>query len=71
MKKKLLGLYVKVQSRLSGLKNSEQGSATLEWIGIAALIVIIVGGLSQVFSGNTEFGDAIKKKLIDLVKSVG
>lgn len=67
----LTKLYVKAITKTAGLVKNERGSQSLEWIGIAALIVIIVGGLSQVFSGNTEFGDAIKKKLIELVDDVG
>lgn len=67
----MTGLYVKMWVMLSGATRNERGSQSLEWIGIAALIVIIVGALSQVFKGNTEFGDAIKQKLIDLVKQVG
>jgi hypothetical protein len=67
----LIGIYVKAMNKTAGLLKNERGSQSLEWIGIAALIVIVVGGLSQVFSGNTEFGDAIKKKLIELVEDIG
>lgn len=67
----LNSFYVKAMNKTADLVNNERGSQSLEWIGIAALIVIIVGGLSQVFGGNTEFGDAIKDKLIELVEDIG
>lgn len=69
--KMLTNLYVKAMMKTSEVVKNERGSQSLEWIGIAALIVIIVGGLSQVFSGDTEFGEKIKSKLIELVGSIG
>jgi hypothetical protein len=51
--------------------SNEKGSQSLEWLGIAAVIVIIVGMISQVFGGDTAFGDAIKDKLVKMVEDIG
>lgn len=62
-----MNLYVKLMNQLS----NEKGSQSLEWLGIAAVIVIIVGMISQVFGGDTAFGEAIKTKLVEMVKDIG
>lgn len=62
-----MNLYVKLMNQLS----NQKGSQSLEWLGIAAVIVIIVGMISQVFGGDTAFGDAIKKKLVEMVDDIG
>jgi cytochrome b len=63
----MMNLYVKLMNQLS----NEKGSQSLEWLGIAAVIVIIVGMISQVFGGDTAFGDAIKNKLVEMVGDIG
>lgn len=63
----MMNLYVKLMNQLS----NEKGSQSLEWLGIAAVIVIIVGMISQVFGGDTAFGEAIKTKLVEMVKDIG
>jgi cytochrome b len=60
-------LYAKLMSQLT----NERGSQSLEWLGIAAVIVIIVGMISQVFGGDTAFGEAIKDKLVQMVEDIG
>ncbi|MBY6038564.1 hypothetical protein KUV80_18170 [Fictibacillus nanhaiensis] len=62
-----MNLYVKLINQLF----NEKGSQSLEWLGIAAVIVIIVGMISQVFGGDTAFGEAIKTKLVEMVKDIG
>lgn len=52
------GIYAKAMSKIEELKKDESGSQTLEWIGIAAVIVILVGVVSQAFSGG-DFGDTL------------
>ncbi|KZE67332.1 hypothetical protein AWM68_19635 [Fictibacillus phosphorivorans] len=63
----MMNLYAKLMNQLS----NEKGSQSLEWLGIAAVIVIIVGMISQVFGGDTAFGEAIKTKLVEMVKDIG
>lgn len=67
----LTGMYVKSMNRFEALKHDEKGSQTLEWIGIAAVIVIMVGAISQAFSGDTSIGDAVMKKIKNLIKQIG
>ncbi|QKS72481.1 hypothetical protein FLK61_38305 [Paenalkalicoccus suaedae] len=65
--KKLREMYIEAVSHLQ----NEKGSQSLEWIGIAAVIVIVVGMISTVFAGDTEFGEAIKDRLISFVEGIG
>jgi cytochrome b len=62
---------MKLYARLMSQLTNERGSQSLEWLGIAAVIVIIVGMISQVFGGDTAFGDAIKDKLVEMVEDIG
>ncbi len=62
----LTEMYVKASAKVGGLVKNERGSQTLEWIGIAAVIVILVGLVSTAFSGS-DFGGTIVKKLESLV----
>ena len=62
----LTGMYVKATTKLGGLVKNERGSQTLEWIGIAAVIVILVGVISTAFSGG-ELGDTVLKKFTSLL----
>lgn len=50
---------------------NERGSQTLEWIGIAAVVVIVVGVISQAFSGDTSIGDTVKDKFTGFIESIG
>lgn len=50
---------------------NERGSQTLEWIGIAAVVVIVVGVISQAFSGDTSIGDTVKDKFKGFIESIG
>lgn len=61
------GAAASVKAKLS----NERGSQTLEWIGIAAVVVIVVGVISQAFSGDTSIGDAVKTKFTGFIDSIG
>ena len=50
---------------------NERGSQTLEWIGIAAVVVIVVGVISQAFSGDTSIGETVKDKFKGFIESIG
>lgn len=50
---------------------NERGSQTLEWIGIAAVVVIVVGVISTAFSGDTTIGDTVKDKFKGFIDSIG
>ncbi|SEP95274.1 hypothetical protein SAMN05216232_1432 [Virgibacillus subterraneus] len=63
-------IYVKAMNGFETLKKDERGSQTLEWIGIAAVIVIIVGVVSQAFSGG-DFGTTLVQKFSDLINKIG
>jgi hypothetical protein len=71
MMKKLNEMYVKTAMKVEGMIKNERGSQTLEWIGIAAVVVIVVGVISQAFSGDTSIGDAVKDKLKGMIKQIG
>lgn len=62
--------YAKVMNMVDGLKKDERGSQTLEWIGIAAVIVIVVGLVSTAFDGS-KFGDTVVKKFEGFLSKIG
>lgn len=64
-------LYVKVTTKFSSLVKNERGSQTLEWIGIAAVIVIVVGIISQAFAGDQDFGKAVLDKFKGMISKIG
>ncbi|WP_010098601.1 hypothetical protein [Ornithinibacillus scapharcae] len=68
--KLLNGLYAKVLSKAVALKNEERGSQTLEWVGIAAVIIIVVGLVSTAFD-DAEFGQDIYKKFTTFLGKIG
>lgn len=68
--KKMNAFYVKGMNRLNGLIKNERGSQTLEWIGIAAVVVIAVGLVSTAFSGG-NFGEDVVKKFTEFIDKIG
>lgn len=48
--------YVKYKSLL----HNEKGSQALEWIGIAAVIVILTGLIATAFDGQSSLGNKFK-----------
>ena len=62
----LTGMYVKATTKFGGLVKNERGSQTLEWIGIAAVIVILVGAISTAFSGE-GIGNTVRDKFKSLL----
>ncbi|MEW4328476.1 hypothetical protein Q0N12_17650 [Rossellomorea marisflavi] len=69
--KKLTELYTNCSVKLNGMIRNERGSQTLEWIGIAAVIVILVGVISQAFSNDTSIGKAVLDKIKSMIESIG
>ena len=65
----LTGMYVKATTKLGGLVKNERGPQTLEWIGIAAVIVILVGVISTAFS-DEGLGDTVKTKFENLLNKM-
>ncbi|MBS4175849.1 hypothetical protein [Bacillus sp. FJAT-49736] len=68
--KKITYHYFKAVHSINRLINNERGSQTLEWIGIAAVIIIVVGLVSTAFSGST-FGSDVVKKISDFLNKIG
>lgn len=71
MKEKLNDLSLQMVASMKTAMGNERGSQTLEWIGIAAVIVILVGVISSAFSKDTVIGTTLVTKFTDLVKSIG
>ncbi|RDI37943.1 hypothetical protein [Falsibacillus pallidus] len=68
---KLTELYVKASIKVQEMIRNEKGSQTLEWIGIAAVVVIVVGIISTAFSNNNEFGNKVVEKFNSLIGQIG
>jgi len=68
MKKKLLGMYIKM---MHPVKN-EKGAQSLEWLGLAALLILVLGLISQAVSNEEEsIGKVIQKIIQKITKMVG
>lgn len=65
MKKMLIGFYIKAK----GMIENERGSQSLEWIGIAAVIVILTGAISTAFSGG-QLGSTFMSKFTNLLDKI-
>ncbi|MUV39188.1 hypothetical protein JNUCC1_03061 [Lentibacillus sp. JNUCC-1] len=66
----LTNLYAKTMSQVNAWKKEEQGSQTLEWIGIAAVVIIVVGLVSTAFDGS-EIGADIYDKFTTFLGKIG
>ncbi|GAE94463.1 hypothetical protein JCM21714_3621 [Gracilibacillus boraciitolerans JCM 21714] len=69
--KKVNEWMLKKQSKMVSLLNNQRGSQTLEWIGIAAVIVILVGVISTAMSNAGSIGDEVVKKITELIQNIG
>lgn len=67
---KLNAFYVKSVNKMNEMVKNERGSQTLEWIGIAAVVVIAVGLVSTAFSSG-DFGDKVLEKFTDFIEKIG
>lgn len=63
--------FASMMNFVTDMKEDERGSQTLEWIGIAAVVVIVVGVISQVMGDGTAIGDTVKSKFVELIESIG
>jgi hypothetical protein len=57
--------------KFNELKKEERGSQTLEWIGIAAVIVILVGVISTAMSNADSIGNDVVEKISELISQIG
>ncbi|MBS4210378.1 hypothetical protein [Bacillus sp. FJAT-50079] len=69
--KKLTEMYVICTNKLENLIRNERGSQTLEWIGIAAVVVIAVGLISTAFGDDKEFGKKVLQKFTKFIDQIG
>ncbi|WP_100009941.1 hypothetical protein [Lentibacillus sediminis] len=65
----LNGMFAKAMNRGKELAQEETGSQTLEWIGIAAVIVILVGVVSTAFADG-DFGDTLVGAFNDMISTI-
>ncbi|WP_430784477.1 hypothetical protein VBD025_08565 [Virgibacillus flavescens] len=66
----LNGIYARMLNAFDGWKNEERGSQTLEWIGIAAVVVIVVGLVSTAF-GTLKIGETVAEKFETFLENIG
>ncbi|RKD24711.1 hypothetical protein BEP19_08840 [Ammoniphilus oxalaticus] len=66
MRDSMIKLYVKT----TGYIRNQRGSQALEWIGIAAVIVILTGVISTAFK-NQGLGNDFKKKFSEFLDNIG
>lgn len=69
--RKMNEFYANMINVMKKWKNEEEGSQTLEWLGIAAVIVIIVGAVSTAFGGEgSGIGDTIKGAFEGFIETI-
>lgn len=71
MKEQLNDFLLQMFTSMKAKVSNERGSQTLEWIGIAAVVVILVGIISQAFSGDTTIGESVKNKFNSFISNIG
>jgi hypothetical protein len=69
--KTLIGFYTKCSMKVEDMIKNERGSQTLEWIGIAAVVVIMVGVISTAFSNDTSIGTTVLNKIKTMIGQIG
>ncbi|GGD20252.1 hypothetical protein [Pontibacillus salipaludis] len=62
--------FASMMNFVTDMKEDERGSQTLEWIGIAAVVVIVVGVISQAMSGS-GIGNDVVEKFSGLIDNIG
>lgn len=67
---KIKSCFKKMMNVVNGVSNNQRGSQTLEWIGIAAVIIIVVGLVSTAFQGS-DFGDKVVQKIGTFLSKIG
>lgn len=70
MKNIMLSTYVKVNNSVKGYLKNEKGSQSLEWIAIAAIVVIITGIISSAMD-NSAIGTEFFNKFKGFIAEVG
>ncbi|MFB1083285.1 hypothetical protein [Jeotgalibacillus sp. JSM ZJ347] len=58
--KKLNELTLQMISKLMVPVQNERGSQTLEWLGIAAVVVLVVGLVSTAFGDGESIGNSVR-----------
>ncbi|GIN88504.1 hypothetical protein J6TS2_48900 [Heyndrickxia sporothermodurans] len=66
MKKKLVGMYVKLMNPV----RNEKGAQSLEWLGLAALLILVLGIISTALSGQSDSIGKILKSIIDKISGM-
>ncbi len=69
----MLSTYVKVENTIKGYADkvrNEKGSQSLEWIAIAAIVVIITGIISKAMK-DTSIGTEFLNKFKNFIAEVG
>ena len=69
MRDSMRDVMIKAYVKGKGLISNQRGSQALEWIGIAAVIVILTGAISTAFKGG-GLGNTFKGKFTDLLNDI-
>ncbi|KIL53664.1 hypothetical protein KP77_01590 [Jeotgalibacillus alimentarius] len=69
--KKLNELTLQMISKLMVPVQNERGSQTLEWLGIAAVVVLVVGLVSTAFGEGDSIGTSIREAFDGWIDQIG
>ena len=65
----LLRLQVRVQTAWMRLRDSERGQAVVEYVGIAFVVVAVIGIVVKALNGNTQIGTSLIGKIVNAINN--
>ena len=70
MLKQLNGKVLSFKEKFVRLVNNEKGAQTVEWVALAAIILVLLMAVGSVFGGDTSIGEAVVEKISEVIGKV-
>jgi len=67
MLKRLNEKVVSFKEKVVRLVNNETGAQTVEWVALAAIILVLLMAVGTVFGGDSSIGEAVVKKISEII----
>jgi hypothetical protein len=65
----LLRLQVRIQTAWMNLRDSERGQAVVEYVGIAFVVVAVIGVVVKALADNTQIGTSLIGKIVNAINN--
>lgn len=66
----MTNLFTKLYANLYAKLASEDGIETIEWIGLAAVVLVLLGAIGGVFGDDSSVGQAITNTMTSWINSL-